>query len=327
MNSAEHYLSRKHMTMFSNDKRLLRDIWGDVWGVSNEYGKIRKALMRRPGPETLLLHKDGKNIHPEPLIYQKVNGATPQDGSSKIEPDYQLLQQQYEAFRNILSDEGIEIIELEGESEGWPERTFTRDHGFVIPGGVILTRLALDLRYGETRMAQQTYASHGMPILGTVQGDGFAEGGSFMMLDAATAVIGRSERVNNDGIEQTRHILSIYGIDLITVDLPSTIIHLDEAFLAVDRKKAIVNCELLPYWFLDHLLQDGYELIHVDPKDPPLTINVLPIAPGRVIIASSGVRTIELLEKHGVKTIPVEVSEIYKLGGGIHCLALPLVRD
>lgn len=327
MNSAEHYLSRKHMTMLSNDKRLMRDIWGDVWGVSNEYGRIRKALMRRPGPETLLLHKDGKNIHPEPLIYQKVKGTTPQDGSSKEEPDYRLLLQQYDDFRSVLTDEGIDIVELEGESEGWPERTFTRDHGLVIPGGVILTRLALELRYGEIRMAQQTYASRGMPILGAIQGNGYAEGGSFMMLDAKTAVIGRTERVNDDGIDQARHLLSLYEIELITVDLPSTFIHLDEAFLVVDHKKALVNSELLPYWFLDHLLQRGYELIQVDPKDPPLTINVLPIAPGRVIIARSGVRTIELLKKRGVTTIPVEVSELYKLGGGIHCLALPLVRD
>lgn len=327
MDSANRYLSRTHVTALSSDKRLLRDIWGDVWGVSNEYGKIRKALMRRPGPETLLLHKDGKNIHPSPLIYQKVKGMMPQDGSNTTEPDYRLMQQQYEDFRNVLVNEGIEIIELEGESEGWPERTFTRDLGLVIPGGVILTRLALELRYGETRMAQQTYAARGMPILGAIQGNGFAEGGSFMMLDPKTAAIGRTERVNNDGIEQAKQILAIYDIELITVDLPSTIIHLDEAFLVVDHKKALVNCELLPYWFMDHLLQKGYTLIHVDPEDPPLTINVLPVAPGRVIIASSGVRTIELLEKNGVTTIPVEVGEIYKLGGGIHCLVLPLVRD
>ncbi|UOQ92058.1 arginine deiminase family protein [Halobacillus shinanisalinarum] len=147
------------------------------------------------------------------------------------------------------------------------------------------------------------------------------------MLNESTAIIGRSERVNPSGIEQIRHILSIQNIDLITVDLPSTIIHLDEAFLLLDRHKALVNKALLPFWFLDELYKRNIELLHVGPEDPPLSINVLPVAPGKVVCPSSGLQTRRLLESNGIIVIPVDISEFYKLGGGIHCLTLPLVRE
>jgi N-dimethylarginine dimethylaminohydrolase len=185
----------------------------------------------------------------------------------------------------------------------------------------------LYIRYGEIKLASETFNKIGMPTLGCIQGNGFIEGGSFTMLDESTAIIGRSERVNLCGIEQLKFILSIQNINLIIVDLPSNIIHLDEAFLLIDRHKALINKSLLPFWFLDELHKREIIMIHIDPKDHPLTINVLPIAPGRVVFPSCGVRTMEHLQKQGVDIIPVDISEFYKLGGGIHCLTLPLIRE
>ncbi|AOZ94436.1 dimethylarginine dimethylaminohydrolase family protein [Paenibacillus crassostreae] len=327
MNLTTRYLSRSPVNQPFHDKEILRDIWGDHWGVSNDIGRIGKVLMHRPNKEVLLLHDHASEIEASPLFTNYVKGNSNLENQKHTSLDLELLQSQYDNLVQILMNEGIKILHLEGESKSMPERLFTRDLGMVIPCGLIISRLALYLRYGESRLAAQTCAQHGVPILGLVHGNGFAEGGSFMMLDETTAVIGLSERVNRLGMEQIKYILSIQNIQLIVIDLPSTIIHLDDAFIMINHDMALVDTTLLPYWFLDELHRRKITLLHVDPKDPPLTINALTVAPGRVIISASGNRTIDLLARHKVEVIPVPVDEILKLGGGIHCVALPLTRE
>ncbi|MFD2924641.1 dimethylarginine dimethylaminohydrolase family protein [Halobacillus naozhouensis] len=327
MHTSRRYLSRKMVVEPFHDKKLLKDMWGENWGVSNDIQPVKKVLMHRPGKEILSLHSNAQQIEYGSVLAQNIKGTPPQDEQTTGLPNLESLQFQHDQLAGVLTKEGIEVVYLEGESESWPERTFTRDLGMVIPGGVILPRLALYIRYGETVFASQTFSRLGVPMLGCIQGNGFAEGGSFSMLDSTTAIIGRSERVNPDGIEQVRQILSHQNIDLISVDLPSTIIHLDEAFLLLDQHTALINQALLPFWFLDELHKRKLNLLHVDPRDPALSINVLPIAPGRVVCPSSGIKTNELLRSCGIKVITVDISEFYKLGGGIHCLTLPLTRN
>ncbi|MBU8906511.1 dimethylarginine dimethylaminohydrolase family protein [Desertibacillus haloalkaliphilus] len=326
MGSANRYQSRSIVSEPFHDKTLLEEVWGENWGVPNDIGNVKKVLMHRPGQEIFNLPRNAKQIEAGSVLSGDIKGRTPGSNTSSP-PNLNLMQSQHDSLVQVLQNEGIEVVYLEGITTDWPERMFTRDLGMVIPGGVILPRLALYLRYGETLHATKTYSQLGMPILGCIQGDGFVEGGSFTMLDNQTALIGRSERVNKSGIEQLRNVLSVQNIELISIDLPSTIIHLDEAFLLLDRQKALVNKSLLPFWFLDELHQMGFELLHVDPNEPLLAINVLPIAPGKVVCPASGVNTMRLLEQHGLEVIAVDVSEFEKAGGAIHCLTLPLMRD
>lgn len=323
----DRYLSRSLVIEPFQDKSLLRDFWGESWGVSNPVGRIKKVLMHRPGREILRLHEHADRIEAGPLLSGEVKGKVPRHNRNPGPPDLEVLAKQHDALAEALAREGVEVIGMDQSEEHWPEQLFTRDLGMVVPGGVILSRFALYIRYGESAAASRAFNRIGIPQLGTVQGHGFAEGGSFIMLDPETAVIGRSERVNQEGIRQIRQILSIQGIRLLAIDLPSTIIHLDEAFLMVDRRKALVNTALLPFRFLDELHRRDIELLHVDPRDHDLVINALTVAPGKVLFAASGERTLELLVKHGIDVIPVEVSEIFKLGGGIHCVTLPLLRE
>lgn len=71
----------------------------------------------------------------------------------------------------------------------------------------------------------------------------------------------------------------------------------------------------------------AYQLIETDRDDPMLTNNCIALEPGKVLFSAKGVRTRNNLEKAGVETIPIDISEINKLGGGIHCSTLPLLRD
>ena len=48
---------------------------------------------------------------------------------------------------------------------------------------------------------------------------------------------------------------------------------------------------------------------------------------GKVLFSENGVRTRKNLEKAGVEVLTVDITEINKMGGGIHCSTLPLKRD
>ena len=74
-------------------------------------------------------------------------------------------------------------------------------------GGAIVTRLGPKVRRGEEAPVAETLAAAGMPILLTIHGHGLMEGGSFLWLNAETAVIGRSSRVNEEGGRQVEEVL------------------------------------------------------------------------------------------------------------------------
>ncbi|AEI45964.1 dimethylarginine dimethylaminohydrolase family protein [Paenibacillus mucilaginosus] len=324
----ERYLSDRFALEPASDKQLLQDIWGTPWGVFCPVGPIRSVLMHRPGEEVLQIPKDQYEVEAGSLRLREVHGRSLSKGRGQDPPDLGLLQAQHDGIAEALRKAGAEVLMLDQPESGvWPDRMFTRDLGMVLPGGVILSRFALYLRQGETRIAQETLGRIGVPILGAIHGQGFMEGGSFALLDSRTAAVGRSERVNDAGIEQLRQLLRIQEVELLTIDMPSDKIHLDEAFLMLDTDKALVNPRLLPHWFLKALHERNITMLAVDPEDPPLTINALAVAPGKVLFSSEGCRTAELLQKNGIEVIPVEVSEIYKMGGGIHCVTLPLVRE
>ncbi|MCF2945055.1 dimethylarginine dimethylaminohydrolase family protein [Paenibacillus tarimensis] len=308
-----------------HDEALLKLLWGERWGLRHPTGTLKKVLVHRPGREILELHRKRYEVEAGSLLLKNVAGRMI-SSNGRGQPDLELVQKQHDQLVEALRAEGVEIVYLEGGSHLLPDRLYTRDLGMVVPGGIIMGRFALYLRLGETRFAVETLTRLGMPILGLIQGNAFAEGGSFSMIHDNLAVVGRSERFNQAGIEQLRNILDIHHIELLAVDLPAGKIHLDEAFMMLDRDKALINRDLLPYWFLTHLQDLGIQLIHVDPEDPLLTINCLAVRPGRVIFPASGVRTSKLLQENGVEVVPVDVSEMYKMGGGIHCMTLPLIR-
>ena len=57
-----------------------------------------------------------------------------------------------------------------------------------------------------------------------------------------------------------------------------------------------------------------------------LAINFVAIEPGTVVMPAGNPRSQELLEKNGIKVIPVDISEILKGYGAIHCCTAFLKR-
>lgn len=323
------------LQMYMNESRIennfedeaWHEVWGKNFGVDNAVGKIHRILLHRPGKEIEALSEAPYEEEAGARILRNEKGRIHSYWKSREKPDLSKMIEEHKNLETILRKEDIEIVWLDDPSGIWTNLTFARDVALMTPHGAILTRFAMYFHQGDTYCAQKVLADADIPILGAIQGRGTVEGGAFCVLDAHTAIVSRSVRVNDEGIEQLRQLLAAQDMELIVLDMPASYIHLDEAFVPVDRDKLLVSTFILPHWFLKKMEDRGYQLIETDPSDPPLTNNCLTLQPGKVLFNVFGTKTRQNLEKAGVEVIPVDVSEINKLGGGIHCATLPLCRD
>lgn len=304
-----------------------KEVWGDGFGVDNSVGKIRKILVHCPGEEILQLSEGQYEEEAGTRILKDSRGRIRNYLKGHDLPNLQKLQEQHNRMTDLLRQEDIEVLSFDDPTHYWTNLVFTRDIALMTPRGAVICRPAMYFHAGEPKMTQAWMTSHGIPIVGVIQGTGTMEGGSFSMLDRHTAIIGRSVRINDEGIGQLRQLLGYQGIELIVLDLPASYIHLDEAFLPVDKDKILASTFILPFWFLHRLQEKGYQIIECDRDDPMLSNNCIALSPGKVLFSDKAPRTRANLEKAGVETITVDLSEINRLGGGIHCSTLPILRD
>jgi N-dimethylarginine dimethylaminohydrolase len=305
-----------------------RALWGDVWGLNNDVGKIKKVLMKRPGKEITNTINENDCIYDEEFrswVHKEKKGYWVSPDKSL--PNLEVMQQQHDSLAQILKDEGAEVIYMDTNSNRVSSKVvYVRDVICVAPGGAIISRMAPAMRQGEEKYATKLLSEIEMPLIGSIIGNGLFEGGSLAFINPKVAVAGHSKRGNHEGISQLESILSVLGIELITIPLVGHSIHTDGAFTMIDKDKALVVTDKLPYWFLEKLSDLGIKMIEAEPGER-WGINCLAVKPGRVIIAAEAEKTIERMVKEGVDVIPLDYSEVQKNGGGIHCSTNPLIRE
>lgn len=300
------------------------EVWGRQWGCTNDVGRLRTVLVHRPGDELRI-------VDPAKRLAEIGAFGDPETGwywRGDSVPDLEAQQAQHDALVAALTAEGVEVVHLDACAPGRMKSVYTRDSVIAVPGGAIVTRMGPPIRRGEELPVTRTLAKLGMPILRTIHGTGIMEGGSFAFIDEKHAVVGLSSRVNEEGAQQVEDVLRVMGITLLRVHLTGYRLHIDGAFVMIDRSLALINPTQLPFWFLQWLDRHEIRTVEVHPDDPVFTVNCLAVRPGRVLM-SEGVspRTMDRLGKAGVEVVPLAYDKVYLGGGGIHCSTAPLVRD
>ena len=195
-----------------------KEVWGDGFGVDNSVGKIRKILVHCPGEEILQLSEGQYEEEAGARILKDSRGRIRNYLKGHDLPNLQKLQEQHNRMTDLLRQEDIEVLSFDDPTHYWTNLVFTRDIALMTPRGAVICRPAMYFHAGEPKMTQAWMTSHGIPIVGVIQGTGTMEGGSFSMLDRHTAIIGRSVRINDEGIGQLRQLLGYQGIELIVLD-------------------------------------------------------------------------------------------------------------
>lgn len=291
----------------------MKELWGD-WYCDSEVGTLRAVLMHRPGAEI-----DG--ITTENYSQYRFRGAINAD----------IARQEQDALVAIYRAHGVKVHYVEGQRTDRPNAMFVRDLLFTTPEGAIVGRPAFAARRGEEKAVATTLANLGVPIIKTINGDGYFEGACAMWVDRETVVLGTSSRANESGVRQVENELRNIGVtNVIKTQIPFGSIHLDGYMNMVDKDKCLVFPWHLAYDCAKALMDRGITLIEatdIHEIKQGMALNVVALSPGKIVMPGGNPNTKRVLEEAGVEVIEVDLTELMNGWGAIHCTTGFLRRD
>ncbi len=280
----------------------MKNLWGD-WGVCSEVDTLRDVIMRRPGKEI------------ECFDWQAARFQAP------IEPEK--FRAQHDALAQIYRDHGVRVHYVEEQRDDRPNAVFCRDLILMTPEGAIVTRPAIGARRGEERYMAKALADLGVPIIRTVCGSATFEGAMGLWIDRHTIILASGVRTNREGYEMVEHELRRMGVtDILHMQIPYGHAHIDGLINMAAPDVALIHASQVPYDICDALKKKGIKLLECPSQieaKVTLAINFVALEPGVVVQVDGNPRSRELLEKNGIKVIPVEFDEILKGTGAMHC--------
>ncbi|UCE24607.1 MAG: amidinotransferase [Candidatus Zixiibacteriota bacterium] len=272
--------------------------------------------------------------HPrEAFLSQENVDAQWQDLNYEARPDFKTALHEYDAFVKLLGQTVIDFHYLPVCDKTGLDSMYVHDPVIITAKGAILCSVGKPQRQGEPEACGEFLAGIGVPILGTISGDGILEGGDVVWLDERTLAVGEGYRTNSEGIRQLTQLTSDFVDEVKIVPLPhwrgpSECMHLMSLISPIDADMALVYSRLLPVPFRQWLLDRGMKLLEVpDDEFATMGCNVLAVSPRRCIMLAGNPATRKLLEDNGVEVKEYKGEEISKKGaGGPTCLTRPLRR-
>lgn len=289
----------------------IESYWGGDWGVASEVGRLRAVLLRRPGPE--------------------IEGMRdPAEWRFRELMDPERARAQHDQVAEIYRQHGVAVHYVEETRVDRPNAIYMRDNLFMTPEGAIVARQAIAARRGEERWVAKSLGRLGVPIVRTITGRGVFEGACAMWIDRETVVLGTGNRCNRDGAEQVAEVLRRMGVrHLIPFAIPYGHAHIDGLMNMIDHDLALIFPWQVSHEVWSELRRRGIQVLEAPSVEEVrnMAVNLVALAPRRVLMPQGNPRTAELLVQHGAEVIEVDVSEIQKGWGSLHCMTAFLKRD
>ena len=228
-------------------------------------------------------------------------------------------------------DHGIRVHYVEEQRTDKPNALFMRDLCFMTPEGAIVTRPAMEARRGEEKAVAKALANLGVPIVRTITGSATFEGAMCMWIDRKTVVLASGVRTNREGYEMMEYELRRMGVtEILHMQIPYGHAHIDGNLNFASHEVAAIHPAQVPYDVCDALKKKGFKLIECPSRleaKETFGINFVAIKPGLIVMPAGNERLQELLEQNGIEVIAVELDEIMKGYGAIHCCTAFLKRE
>ena len=279
-----------------------------AFGVTSMTAPLRRVLVRRP--------------------------ATAGDwrGAGWRVPDPAALQRQHEAFCALLEDLGAQV-EVAPALDGQVDAVYMHDPLIVSGRGGIPLNMAKPVRMREPGHAAEALAAVDVPVLGTLEGDAYADGGDRFWIDDGTMAIGIGYRTNRAGAAALAELVAPEGVHVEPYDMPhdegpGMVLHLQSFLSGVADGLCVIFEPLAPVRLLQDLRERGTEWVAIDRDDYlAMGCNILAVRPGVVVMVDGvpGVR--RALERRGIEVHVYDGSDLSLKGdGGPTCLTQPLLR-
>lgn len=282
------------------------------YNVNSEYGRLRAVILRRPAEEI-------ENIdNPRAALFHDF-----------IEPD--IARHQHDRLAQKLDAAGVEIHYIDGVHKNCPNLFFTRDTVITTLSGAVLCRPRKLQRRGESRAVRQTLSRLPIPVAMDVWSPGTLEGGDVCIVSPNLVLIGESQRTNVAGAQQLSALLQSEGFsgsDIHFIPLAADTLHLDMILGVVDRDLVVISERFAPPVLRTILANYGIRALNLpDEESGGMASNLLCLAPKHVLLPAGNPVSKRVLEQAGVECTEIDISELQKGGGGVHCMTAVLKRD
>lgn len=248
-------------------------------------------------------------------------------------PDLQRASEEHLRFTQVLRDAGAEVLLLPADDRTGLDSMYTHDAGIVTSEGAVLFQTGKLARRGEGIAMADAMRGWDIPVLGVVSGEGLAEGGDMVWLDAETLLAGQGFRTNMEGIRQLRRLLQPAGVRVLEFQLPywsgpRDVLHLMSFLSLIDTDLAVVYRRLMPAVLFQLLEARSVRMVDVpDEEYDSMGCNVLALAPRVVLMARGNPVTRVRLQEAGCTVHEYDGGEISLKGsGGPTCLTRPVLR-
>ncbi|MEO6298344.1 MAG: dimethylarginine dimethylaminohydrolase family protein [Paracoccaceae bacterium] len=280
------------------------------WGFRNETDPLVDVLL---GPSSHLKHLSTSSLSRKYLREAPCN--------------IQIAQAQHAELVAAYEHFGVKIHMHTPEPE-LPMQVYARDSSVMTPYGAIITAMANWWRRGENYAAIRAYEQLGIPIYDMVTAGTF-EGGDFNVIEEGVVLIGcGGARTQEEGARQVQSWFEAEGWETRLAFIDEYYVHIDLMVVPIAPKLTAVCLACTEPGIVNWLKAKGHEIIDVPFQDTmALGCNFMSLGRDRVIAPTSSVSLIQQLRARGFEVAAVDMSEISKTGGGIHCMAQSLRRQ
>jgi len=233
----------------------------------------------------------------------------------RVAIDLERARAQHRAYEDALRAAGYEVERLAADGE-MPDSVFIEDAALVFDELAVITRPGAESRRIETAAVAGALSRY--RALKYIEPPATVDGGDVMVV-GRHVFVGLSSRTNAAAAAQLRALLAPFGYTLCEVSVRHCL-HLKSAVTAVGDRTLLVN----PRW-VDPAAFAGFELIEVDPGEPPAA-NAVRLR-DRIIFPSAFPRTAARLRARGLRVETVDASELAKAEGAVTCCSLILEGD
>jgi len=279
------------------------------WGFRNETDLLTDVLL---GPADHLRHMATSSLsrktlreHPADILVAKAQHLE--------------LQSAYKHF-------DVRIHSHLAEPE-LPMQVYARDSSVMTPYGAVITAMSNWWRRGENFAAIRTYERLGIPIYDMVTAGTF-EGGDFNVIEDGCVLIGcGGARTQEEGARQVEAWFKKEGWETRLAFFDEYYVHIDLMVVPIAKKLTAVCLACTEPGIVAWLKSKGHKIVDVPFEDTiNLGCNFMSLGRDRAIVPKSSRTLIEQLRALGFEVAEVDMSEISKTGGGIHCMAQSLRR-
>lgn len=291
----------------------VKSVWKDC-GVYHEWGKLRAVLLHHPGEEIEGI------TDPSKVLW-----------SETIEPT--LAREQHNELSRFYRAAGVEVnyLYLEKHMPAKPNLYFVRDLFTMTPFGAVVSRPASYVRAGEEVIASHTLSRLQIPIVHSAYGSAYLEGPDILLVNSDLAFVGYGLRTNEKGADFAIGLLKEMGYgEVVKVQTTYGCGHLDGVVGILDRDLALLYPKRVSYVVYETLKRHGFRTFDLPDQreaEQGMAINLVPIEPGCVLMPAGNPHTRAMLQKAGCTCFEIDVSELMKGGGAVHCMTGVLKRD